>query len=1294
MMILAEFYLKKIVLYMFLISLAGCVGTIQDNSQKVEGATTADVISINFAGVEMASAIAHDKIRLSFFPASGGSNQFDYRVFINGSTKAASSTSSSSLQPDGRGYLHVIVRGLSVGTSYSFSVKAFDKKNNVQDKNTKDISLSTLSYLVPQFDGISSLENLPGIDGESKLLAIWGAASEAAPNPNPFGVNPYAITGYRVFVGQSEESLQLVATIPNPNATQYEISNLSAGVNYLVRVRAIDSRTPPIEDLNLTTRELKTLTNKPIQFAGLKTLTIPTDSSGFSTLNLSWDPGEGSFDRYFIYYSTTPKSSFDPSETPAKIITTMSTTSTTLTVPLPHQTYYVAVVACNGAACSDFRGNTTVRSVKTTPPIALFNGIESITLPSGVLGTTALDLHWSLPDTTKGVYNEIRIFRTDGNGTYNPNTDRIFAFNPASPNVAGFDTNYSSLSSPITQSARIRGLTTDQEYCFVIKAFSTNPVDPLNPTGSTHMNERKVCATPRFVVPGFNGLKTSCAAVTATSFRVSWDLPEPAGIYEYFKVWVKSAGSPFIFTQAQTGDNQYTEWFAPSNATSATISGLAPNTTYQIGARTYASMSPFYDNNNSVINCSTASATVRFSGWMDVMALGPKINGLTGQPIRERITEALPAGGAIDSVYTLPYPQEYPSGTSSDSSTQGMIRLQWADVELPGIGFLSDFSFDANGEPLNNGNGYNIYRMSWTASHDSVRPTVTSSGWGAPLNGLVPISPRLGGEGNFGEFVDYTVDRSSLAANETRIYWYKIEAVMNNLPVSYGSLVGDEVIKVILPGNNGALVHRWIVNRDICKSMDKNPDRSNNYTCSFTGLASVNNRYDIEKHLIYDRFPLGCNFTRGTASNKCSSGNASFEGTGANGTTNGDCVSNHAGATTTQDLTGTVTGGPLAVLMNRNIGQCFINPGATSSATEWKTVNGLDFGVSDLSTRIPLNSATYPNGEGLGTIIASNNAKLPSLASRLSGSQSARLCQAFTIRHRGANIIKRKPRLHEHFAAASPSPHQNQPHRIYSGGLQTATPDRDCTGSSTKGNTGIATINYLNNSWPLSGSADGAKIPAMITGSAQDVSNQISTEACVSRYGIQDVLGIRHSIQTASTMWCDYGLNRCSAGFTDLINNPPTVSYTPPVDLEAKNYLRNAFGFLTLAPSAENSFLVMGSSLNPTIAGNYTSLSTGLLMSCTDANCNGSDDFLATAQANDISGLASIEGLSFDGGAPASFPSTFSLNTSAQATTHYGISFRTDSRFAHTISRPFDSNGTTSFIAQTTLCLGEIDESN
>jgi len=521
--------------YAFVLLLCSCVGTIEDTSQRVDQTIIFDPKNITFEGVESAEAISHQRVTLFFRPASGGSGVFNYLVYVDGNTfEPKGSLDQKKAEPNSLGFLAITVKNLERGKTYSFNVQAEDVNSGFKDGNSKKIVATTFDYEVPIFDGLKSIDTIAGIDGQTKLTLNWSKAVASSTSSDFFGVDVNKIGGYNIYFGQSINTMELVASISNENTVSYTQENLIPNTAYYALVRSFNKADPPLEEKNQMILSRRTQSSASISFSGLSSATAPNSSLGFYNVNLTWPQGTGDYDRYRIFLDVagaSVRTSFNPlTETGLQLgadIFDLSLTSFRIPVTFPHKEYDVAIVACYLASCQQFSGNQKVIRVKTSPDVASFAGIKTISAPSSSDGVNSVDLVWDLPSTV-GHYNEIRVFFSDSNGVYNPLTDQVGPFQNTGPGYVA------ALLTPT--SMRITGLAIDQEHCFVAKAYSSSPIDPSNPNGRTHSNEVVKCFMLGYQYPVFLGV-TGCGLRTATTVDLSWNIPNPLGILSSYQVF-------------------------------------------------------------------------------------------------------------------------------------------------------------------------------------------------------------------------------------------------------------------------------------------------------------------------------------------------------------------------------------------------------------------------------------------------------------------------------------------------------------------------------------------------------------------------------------------------------------------------------------------------------------------------------------------------------------------------------------------------------------------------------------
>jgi hypothetical protein len=1281
-------YLLLSMILIFSVIQSGCVGTIEDVSKQTTDSTIVKRAVLSFAGIGKAVATAHNRVRVSFFPATGGSGQFSYLVYANGNfALPVASLSSASAAVDSYGLYNIDVKNLQLNTAYNFSVRVYDIVNDEYDNNVVSYSARTLSDMVPIFDGAVALNNLPGVNGLTNLILSWNVATAAYVDTSGFGVNVHDISGYNIYAGESEASMTLVGSVSDATAKTFTISNLVSGRNYFAMVRARNSATPPLEDKNVTVVSKKTLVAQPIQFAGLKTIAIPKTIEGFSNINLTWDAGSGTFDRYKIMvFTSNPGVIIPATATPLQttVITDLSAVNATITVPTPNTTYYVAVVACAADACLDYGGASVVKSIKTTPPIAPFNGIKSI---------SALDLHsvqltWDKPDATQGVYSAMKVFKSDASGVYSELTDEI----TADPNGTGL-----LLDSATDTSVVIKNLATDTEYCFVAMDYDTYYYTVDYPLGRTGTLRVRSCITVRYTPPGFLGVNTTCSAPNATGVTVTWNAPSPFGIFDYYEIYVKEGNSGFNFADAIAGDASYTK-VPPvvKTATSFTFDlnssvKLSADTYYQIGVKTYYDDNGTYrrDTNNAfTMNCKTSAATVEHKGWYEVMSIGPKVNGIkaglangvvsASTVIPERLKPRSTPVDGYSEIRDLEYAQEYPTGSLGiDSSNQGIIKLMWYDFQLSnGLGYLYDYAVSHPATTVE----YRVYRKAHAAKYDTdyaLKAKVNDTDWGSPINSTTinPQSTTLpnGNTLNFAEFIDYTLTHpyssDSTKANEGAIFYYKVEAYVANKKVEFLGTYADSVIRVVLPPVNMAFAHRWMLNKAMCGDIGKtvetgDVDREDNYRCLYNGLGSTYDSTasayyaDMKGDLLIDRFKIGCNFSRGSSANACT--DVSFNKTtapksffeGAEDSTaklkkTGDCIgwSGTSGYTPNTRVKAI----PGSIFYDRANRGCYINTTAAGSldtsgkGTAWQLLTSIDTSetTAEGSSKILPNTISLV-GLGYGSLISTNNAYMPVLSSA-NQNNFYRTCQSNTVNINGVNFRKRLLRRKEEVATFA-MPTFISPANVRKVNYGTLM-NRDCasnTITSLSSPTLATDLDLSLVNYPAVHSTGSSVYQTMVTGSG----GTNSTEACFSVFGLQDISGnlneiLSDRVYCSSNTLCSSGLKGSSA-----VTNPATpdaslnvsLIYVPEIDPDNKYNLKSGnghyvnFALTTVAESNGPTLWPSTTSTTylsvPPSSYKYFNPILGLMLTCQGSSCikDGTydDNTLVTTLSSNSNNVAHI----------------------------------------------------------------------
>lgn len=324
-------------------------------------------------------------------------------------------------------------------------------------------------------------------------------------------------------------------------------------------------------------------------------------------------------------------------------------------------------------------------------------------------------------------------------------------------------------------------------------------------------------------------------------------------------------------------------------------------------------------------------------------------------------------------------------------------------------------------------------------------------------------------------------------------YYYVIRPVDSNGLVSPSTEVYAE-IDVPIPPANMALMHKWIANKEACQKMGATTDPNNNFRCTYSGPGSNGGYYELSAHLFIDRFEAGCNYSRAP---KCSS--------------NG-CI----GISAPTALLASIAAGD--IYYNRSTGVCSVYDGSA-----WQTLSS--------------NLGSWSSGLDREP----NVANLPPLV-KFTQAQATSYCgQA----GRGKRLMTRMEQI---AATGWRSDIETNTITNYESGLLLST-NLSCN---TMSGTGLT---YSNGAVPTTGNED--TLPATLTSTLRTVQTASnSTAGCVSRYGVQDLIGnVRE--------WSSDQFNNCTVG-VDTTATTAAVSYNG-IDFTATNvgtrgnYLRLIF---------------------------------------------------------------------------------------------------------------------------------------
>ena len=344
--------------------------------------------------------------------------------------------------------------------------------------------------------------------------------------------------------------------------------------------------------------------------------------------------------------------------------------------------------------------------------------------------------------------------------------------------------------------------------------------------------------------------------------------------------------------------------------------------------------------NTSIKDCVTPMPIATFDEWTRVFAIGPKVDGRFPHTLaagnkravheNAKILEALnvdgipyevgtDSAGNIDPLSFVNPPGHYHAGylptnfnqdfdgafgtyraTSVTASNNGIVSLGWKDVSLDFLDLEFKECQRHPTDPAITTNtacstvptlkkdrtyGYKVFRsidnrLSWKDITGTDGVTGISLVYSRDYNYRKrPNSPSTTERMAF--FTDYSVQAiytDPEGRERGRVLWYKIVPYFEQKPmlVDGGGVTGPNIIKVVLPPPNMALVKREMANRNTCMEIgrDSSIDKTNagHYSCAWNGLGArpkgtpwnkANQIIDLGGDLLVDRYELGCQFTRG-----------------------------------------------------------------------------------------------------------------------------------------------------------------------------------------------------------------------------------------------------------------------------------------------------------------------------------------------------------------------------------------------------------------------------------------------
>ncbi len=505
------------------------------------------------------------------------------------------------------------------------------------------------------------------------------------------------------------------------------------------------------------------------------------------------------------------------------------------------------------------------------------------------------------------------------------------------------------------------------------------------------------------------------------------------------------AGSPVSSGEIQCNYNNLTDTSKCTAGTAACTGTSSPNSTIIPDAANVI----YWD--SSALKCYRSTGTTAFS-WVEMNTSCP-ITRATGSCSNNNcITSSNPTGVTVPS-----FVGQYLFNSTSNTCyvSTGTTNADWityvpAKVTLAWKPFILVGSGADSGVQIA---GWNVYRREAGFDYNFKGGHLKNSTSTATFTIAVPT-------------VRTFTDTTAVAG---KVYYYVVRPVdtIRNFP-TYTPEIFSEV-RVLASPTNYSFVHRWIVNQEICNSMNitntttpNSIDQTNNFSCQYQGPGHTGGRYDYGSDLLVDTQEVGCPYA---AAPRCS----------ANG-----CIGIGAPS---------VTGGLLAdddLYYDRSAGTCYRynTTGPTWTAMQSAPISAALANSLRSALNAPLVNLTQAKAQ---TICSSRAA--PVLAGVTFGAVKLPSKKDF-MAYSSQKLNITDPEITEMEQGFSLNI-QSRCNGSSASGLETAFTDSS-----------IPSTSFI---YSLPGTFSSG-IRSLYTGSIPWASSK-GTEACVSRFGIQDLYG-------------------------------------------------------------------------------------------------------------------------------------------------------------------------------------------
>lgn len=188
-------------------------------------------------------------------------------------------------------------------------------------------------------------------------------------------------------------------------------------------------------------------------------------------------------------------------------------------------------------------------------------------------------------------------------------------------------------------------------------------------------------------------------------------------------------------------------------------------------------------------------------------------------------------------------------------TNKAAIHKDWTNIKAVGRKILADGTPSTNKPTVTLGwNAFTVYNTG-ISGYNVYRSTSSTGPFINQINtSTISATART--------FTDTTLPTTleDATINTDRNYYYRVKAVATD-----GSVIDTSstysAVRVRIPYDNMALVHRRIANYEACIKMSETPDPTNHNRCVYVGPGDASGYYDIGTDYLVDRYEASCNYS-------------------------------------------------------------------------------------------------------------------------------------------------------------------------------------------------------------------------------------------------------------------------------------------------------------------------------------------------------------------------------------------------------------------------------------------------